>query len=522
MDGAHVVVDQPGQLYLLREGELQSDTLLDLGPTLAFGREGDFDERGLLGLAFHPEFEENGRLFLRYSSADPYSDGGLVGPGDRAFPDDWDHVEVLSEFRAAGSGSQLGVDANSERVLLEVPSPQFNHNGGAVTFGPDGHLYTTVGDGGNANDVGLGHVADWYDGNEGGNAQNVEANLLGKVLRLDVDAGAPAGDDEPPRSGLPYDVPEDNPFVGTEGMDEIYAYGLRNPWRISFDGETLIAADVGQDLYEEVDVIEAGGNYGWNVREGFHCFDAANPTEPPAECPTTAPDAPPHDGRPLRDPVLEYPHTYERTSVGISITGGSVYRGDGLSDLSGRYIFGDWSTSFAEPQGRIFVATPDGGSGGIETENETGTETGTGSPAATATPSPAGTDDGESTPGSGADDQLLPSEQPWPFEEVLIDGGEGQQLNRFINAFGQDSDGNLYVLASRTGRITGDGGEVYRLVPAGEGDEISQPEIETPVPGGDGGGEATGEGSAENETTGTETTATESISTDETQTTEET
>jgi len=153
-------------------------------------------------------------------------------------------------------------------VLLEVPSPQFNHNGGAVTFGPDGHLYTTVGDGGNANDVGLGHVADWYDGNEGGNAQNVEANLLGKVLRLDVDAGAPAGDDEPPRSGLPYDVPEDNPFVGTEGMDEIYAYGLRNPWRISFDGETLIAADVGQDLYEEVDVIEAGGNYGWNVREG--------------------------------------------------------------------------------------------------------------------------------------------------------------------------------------------------------------------------------------------------------------
>jgi len=108
MDGAHVVVDQPGRFYLLREGELQSDTLLDLGPTLAFGREGDFDERGLLGLAFHPEFEENGRLFLRYSSADPYSDGGLVGPGDRAFPDDWDHVEVLSEFRAAGSGSQQG------------------------------------------------------------------------------------------------------------------------------------------------------------------------------------------------------------------------------------------------------------------------------------------------------------------------------------------------------------------------------------------------------------------------------
>ncbi|MCU4800329.1 PQQ-dependent sugar dehydrogenase [Halobacteria archaeon HArc-gm2] len=532
MDGAHVVVDQPGQLYFLADGELQPDPLLDVGPTLAFGREGGFDERGLLGLAFHPEFEENGRLFLRYSSVDPYSDDGLVGPGDREFPDDWDHVEVLSEFRAVGTGSQLGVDANSERVLLEVPSPQFNHNGGAVTFGPDGYLYTTVGDGGNANDVGLGHVADWYDGNEGGNAQNVRANLLGKVLRVDVDAGASAGDDEPPGSGLPYGVPDDNPFVGTGGMDEIYAYGLHNPWRMSFDGGTLIAADVGQDLYEEVDVIEAGGNYGWNVREGFHCFDAANPTEPPAECPSSAPDAPPHDGRPLRDPVLEYPHTYDGTSVGISITGGYVYRGDELSELSGRYVFGDWSTSFAEPRGRIFVATPDGGGSGTETRAATatsaatGTETGAGSPSATATASPAG-EGGEATPGSGGDDQLLPSDQPWPFEEVLIEGGEGQQLNRFINAFGQDSDGNLYVLASRTGRITGDGGEVYRLVPAGDGDQISQPEMETPMPGADDGGEGAGE-SAGNETTnesagteaGNETTATETISTDQTRTTE--
>ena len=515
-DDTHVVADQVGQVYLHRNGELREEPFLDLRDRVMVLAETDgdpersagFDERGLLGFAFHPNYRTNGQFYVRYSAPEP-SDS-LVGPGERKFPDDWDHVEILSEFRMAGdaveitdengpspdagTATQVGGDGRfrgdpaSERLLLEVPQPQSDHNGGEVTFGPDGYLYTSLGDGGGANDTHPGHVDDWYDGNDGGNGQDVTENLLGSVLRIDVDR---EGED------TPYVVPDDNPLVGTDAMDEIWAWGLRNPWRMSFNDDRLVAADVGQALFEEVNVVERGGNYGWNVREGFHCFDAANATEPPDRCPTTAPDRPPYGGQELLGPVLEYPHTYQDDTVGRSITGGYTYEGNRLADLSGEYVFGAWSTALAKPRGRVFVATPgERGSGGTTTD---GTPTDVGTTGARTDANVSTTDGATGTvsPSQEALDVLRPSEQPWQYRELLFEGGDGQQLNRFVQAFGRDASGNVYVLASRTGRLTDAAGEIYRLVPAGDGDEIRQPRATTPTPG-----DETPEAGGETETDG--------------------
>ncbi|WP_226010860.1 PQQ-dependent sugar dehydrogenase [Halomicrobium salinisoli] len=522
----HLIVDQPGLIYVHQDGELQEEPFMDISDWVmmladtqgGYDRAPGFDERGLLGMDFHPDFEENGQFYLRYSSAEPRSDGdSLVGPGDREYPEDWDHVGILSEFQLSdGGGDQLQGDPESERVLLEVPEPQFNHNGGEIVFGPDGYLYATLGDGGGANDTGPGHVEDWYDENDGGNGQDVTENLLGSVLRIDVDQ---EGEDRP------YAVPDDNPLVDTEAYDEYFAWGLRNPWRASFNDGALITADVGQALFEEVDVIQRGGNYGWNVREGFHCFNADNATEPLDECPSSAPDEAPFDGQPLLDPVAEYPHTYQGNPVGISITGGYVYQGDEVSDLSGQYLFGDWSVSFVEPQGRIFVATtsdlggaaatdePSVGGGNMTAGNMTDGNMTAGNGTDAVGNVTVGQEGGgnvsdeltgdNATVGNESDgevpevqveedlDILQPSEQPWPYEEVLIAGGENQQLNRFIQAFGRDDQGNVYVLASRTGRLESEAGEVYRLVPEGDGQEISQPDVDIPMPGEEGDGNET-------------------------------
>jgi len=184
---------------------------------------------------------------------------------DRGHARDYDHTAVLSEFTTEGDDHETA-DPDSETVLLEVPEPQFNHNAGTVLFGPDDYLYVPLGDGGDADDTGLGHVEDWYDDNEGGNAQNTTENFLGGILRLDVDSEG--------ENGESYGIPDDNPFVDSdEGLDEYYAWGLRNPWRASFDSEgQFFVADVGQNLFEEVNIVENGGNYGWNVKEATHCF----------------------------------------------------------------------------------------------------------------------------------------------------------------------------------------------------------------------------------------------------------
>ncbi|MFB6160647.1 MAG: sorbosone dehydrogenase family protein [Haloferacaceae archaeon] len=374
VDGRAYVVDQSGRVTVVRDGE--RSTFLDVRDRMV-SLDG-YDERGLLGLAFHPDFPDAGRCFVRYSA-----------PPREGTPDGYSHTFVLSEFAATPDAA----DPASERPLLEIPEPQSNHDAGAVAFGPDGHLYVGVGDGGGANDSGPGHVEDWYEAVPGGNGQDVTANLLGSVLRIDVDGES--GD-------RPYGVPDDNPLVGREGLDEQYAWGLRNPWRFSFDpagsridgAPDLYVADVGQNRYEEVSLVGKGWNMGWNVREGTHCFRAD-------DCPSETPD-----GDPLRPPIVEYAHDGDDVN-GVAVIGGYRYRGDALS-LAGAYVFADWRA-----QGRLFVATP--------------AETGL-----------------------------------WPATPVPLDGSVGQ----YVLGFGRDPTGELYVCTSDRGSPSGGTGAVHRLVPA--------------------------------------------------------
>lgn len=255
-------------------------------------------EGGLLGMAFHPEFSTNDEVFLSYTR------GNLES--------------VVSRFKVDASTGLL--DMASEQIILLVPQPNTNHNGGNLAFGPDGLLYVGFGDGGGA-------------GDPGENGQDT-TNVLGTIVRIDIDGAAP------------YDIPPDNPFAGnTECMNgsgtmdcpEIFAYGFRNPWRFSFDRDTgeLWAGDVGQNNWEEIDRVEISMDYGWNDREGAHCF------EPPTGCDTDS-----------VDPITEYDH-----GLGSSVTGGYVYRGEDFPGLQGFYLFGDfgsgriWSVPFDSPIG---------------------------------------------------------------------------------------------------------------------------------------------------------------------------
>ena len=241
------------------------------------------NEEGLLGLAFHPDYLNNGYFYVNYTLDNP-------------------ERSRISRFRVDPNNPNQA-SRESETVLLEYEQPFGNHNGGEVAFGPDGYLYVGVGDGGSG-------------GDPQGNGQNRQT-LLGSILRIDVDQTS---------GELPYAIPADNPFVGnSEGFrEEIYAYGMRNPWRFSFDAETgqLWVGDVGQNKFEEVDIVERGGNYGWDITEATHCF------EPESGCDTES----------LIDPVWEYDHT----QGDLSITGGFVYRGTEIPLLQGRYVYADY------------------------------------------------------------------------------------------------------------------------------------------------------------------------------------
>src|SRR5581483_1200159 len=229
------IVEQGGIIRILKNGALSEKIFLDIHDRVVSG-----GEKGLLGLAFHPKFSENRRFFLNYTA--PVGPTGLQ--------------TVISEFKAGADPD--AADPASERVLLTLPQPFPNHNGGQLAFGHDGFLYIGLGDGGSGNDP-------------QGNGQNL-AVLLGKMLRINVDA---AGE------GKAYAIPPDNPFAGRKGAaPEIWAYGLRNPWRFSFDGATgfLFAGDVGQNAREEIDLIQKGKNYGWNIMEGTICTPGVNPS----------------------------------------------------------------------------------------------------------------------------------------------------------------------------------------------------------------------------------------------------
>ncbi|QLG64336.1 PQQ-dependent sugar dehydrogenase (plasmid) [Halorarum salinum] len=376
------VADQSGQVYVHDDGGLREEPLLDVTDHMVELRT-QYDERGLLGLALHPEFADNGRLFVRYSAT--RRDGT---------PESYDHTEVLAEF--AVDGDRSPVDPGTESTLLEIPSPQFNHNAGDLAFGPDGYLYVAMGDGGGEGDRAPGHVA-------GGNGQDVTENLLGGILRINVDSEGERG----------YGIPDDNPLVGEEGLDEYYAWGLRNPWRVSFDSEgRLFVADVGQALYEEVNVVENGGNYGWNLKEGSHCFDPDSPADPPDDCPDES-----ARGEPLLDPIVEYPHVRGDAVVGSAVVGGHVYEGSALPELEGAYVFGDWATTQDRPSGRLFAARPSG--------------------------------------------------EGWELEELVVSDTRNGRPNRNVLSFGRAPDGELYVCTSETHVPKGETGEVLRVVPRG-------------------------------------------------------
>ncbi|WP_313696172.1 PQQ-dependent sugar dehydrogenase [Halorarum halobium] len=547
----YFVADQTGELWVVTpEGGRRSEPFVDVSDLMVelgtfYGsyasQTQSYDERGLLGVEFHPEFASNGRFYLHYS-APPTQE--LIDMG-------WDHVEVVSEFQAAEDLSSASAD--SETRLLSIPSPQYNHDGGPIAFGPDGYLYVPMGDGGGANDDMYGHVDDWYDANAGGNGQDVEDNLLGDVLRIDVDGGDAAGDagtgtgtDTPTGTpagtatedgtGTPegtetaapgdgdagarnYGIPEDNPFAGedTPGLDEIYAYGFRNPFGISFDGEgNLFVADAGQNLWEEADLVENGGNYGWNVKEGTHCFSTEDPSQVDAvtDCPDTEPNEAPYDGSELQDPIVEFPHQYEGESVGITIVGGHRYEASTIPGLTGKYVYGVWTSdpARAEPDGRVLTATPPAGfdsDGATTTPDGTGTAGGNESDAGTAvgnetgggTETGTGTGTGTGTPG-GPSEGDVPRDELWEMEELVFTEG----FSFFVRMFGRDNDGELYVLVNEEGVPEGDTGRVVRIVPPEEGE--TPEETGTPTGTDAVGNETDATGTATGTAMGNETTET--------------
>jgi len=284
------VIEQEGKIRVIKNGKLQAQPFLDITSIVDHG-SGFYSEKGLLGLAFHPQYKTNGKIYMYYSA--PTSAKGM------------DNKSVIAEYTV--STSNADVANTTGRILLEIQEPEFNHNGGQLAFGNDGYLYIGVGDGGGAGDK---HGTS-------GNGQNLQT-LLGKILRIDVDHHDATS---------AYKIPPDNPFINVQAKPEIFAYGLRNPWRFSFDKKTgkLFCGDVGQDAWEEVDVIEKGKNYGWRMMEGNHCYN------PSSNCNTTG----------LTMPIAEYDH-----SEGKSVIGGYVYRGTKSADMEGKYIFGDWTGKF--------------------------------------------------------------------------------------------------------------------------------------------------------------------------------
>lgn len=393
------IVDQKGEIWILTaDGALLGQPFLAIGDKLVDLSAGSF-ERGLLDLAFHPDYADNGRFFVYYSA--PLREG--VPPG-------WSHTNVVAEYTVSENNPNRA-DPDSETIVMAVDWPAGNHNGGTLAFGPDdGYLYVSLGDGGGAHDVGTGHVDDWYEENNGGNGQDIEGNLFGSILRIDVNTSNPS---------VPYVVPLDNPFVGQTPYPEQWAYGLRNPYRFSFDiggDHRLFAGDAGQNLWEEVDIVTAGGNYGWNVKEGAHCFDPDTPGTSPDDCPDAIPGDAEHPdaGAPLIDPIIEFANSAQPGGLGNTVIGGHVYRGDLMSAWDGSYLFGVFSNG--QGVGDVFVATPDGQGG-------------------------------------------------WPYERLTIANLAGGRLQEFLLSFGQDLDGELYLLTASEAAPVGTTGKVWQITP---------------------------------------------------------
>jgi glucose/arabinose dehydrogenase len=411
------VYDQDGQVYLL--GRARSDgtrprrLVADLRNLLVENLGGvipglAYDERGLLGLAFRPDFRHSHKAYT-------FGNEDVKAPADfSTLPSskDADSQLVLREWRVRHPYSKhptFAMSGRSGRVLLRIDKPQFNHNGGDLGFGPGGMLYLSVGDGGNADDQGDGHVA-------GGNAQSLaKGNVLGKILRINVKGHNSA-------NGR-YGVPHRNPFVGKAGANEIWALGFRNPYRFSIDSRNgrLIVADVGQNDIEEVDVIRRGRNYGWPVKEGTFLFDPSA-VDAPGFVTANSPGKP--EG--LKDPRAQYDHTAPGgvrcgadgattdACNGIAIVGGYTYHGKAMPRLRGAYIAGDYSQGFAQALGRLWIVRH----GTVRALRVAGMD----------------------APG---------------------------MAGMAVNGFARDGAGELYVLGNQTGVLQGHTGSVVKIVPAG-------------------------------------------------------
>src|SRR5215210_7103530 len=344
--GRKAVIEQHGVVRIIdARGRLLPEPFLNIQAKIP-QLHPFFDERGLLGIAFHPNYRENGKFYIAYSA--PLRGDAIL---DRKLW--WSHTNTVSEMTVAKDNPNKA-NPSVEKILSQIDWPQFNHNGHWIGFGPDG-----------------------------------------KLLRLDVDK-----DDF---------VPTDNPFVGrNDALPQIWAYGLRNPWRCSFDmgdDKELFCADVQQNSIEEVDIIKKGGNYGWRRMEGDKCFDYVNPNAHPASC----------DKNGLTDPILVYNNctAVPQGCLGISVTGGYVYRGS-HAPWAGKYIFGDWSKGFAAMDGQIFVATKGG--------------------------------DGK-----------------WTLDKATV---PGMSTMPYMLAFAQDDKGDVFALTSISTGPVGGHDKIYRIVPA--------------------------------------------------------
>jgi len=420
--GRLFVVDQPGEIRVIdSDGQLLPAPFLDIkdrivSPLGIIGTydANDFDERGLLGLAFHPGFGDDasdgfGKIYT-------YSSEPVNGPADFTVimpdtdgdgtADPFDNQAVIAEWTVDTNDPNL-IDPNSRRELIRIDDPQFNHNGGMMQFGPDGYLYVSIGDGGNADDEGPGH-------GDIGNGQDL-STVFGSIIRIDpLDPTSNASGDPVSANGN-YRIPSDNPFLGdASALDEIFAYGFRNPWRFSFDDATgqMVVADVGQNKVEEINIVNKGENYGWNIKEGQFRF--IKETGQVSDDLTGLPAG-------LVDPVAQYDH-----DEGISITGGYVYRGSEIPQLDGLYVFGDFTTSFFAPDGRVFYV--DLGDGMIK--------------------------------------------------EFVIDGGA---LGTFVKSTGQDENGELYLLVGTNLGPYPDGSgtplsKVLKIVPSADADSDGIPD----------------------------------------------